>query len=55
MKQCVLLVACDQADTRLVVKALTRVREDSLKIEGVATLSSGVERIKKGGVLSVFF
>jgi hypothetical protein len=38
MKQCVLLVACDQADTRLVVKALTRACEDSLKIEGVATL-----------------
>jgi DNA-binding NarL/FixJ family response regulator len=53
VKQCVLLVACDQADTPLVVKALTRVCENSLKIESVATLSSGVERLNKDGVLAV--
>jgi PAS domain S-box-containing protein len=53
LKKCVLLIACDPADTRLVVKALTRVCEESLDIEGVSTLSSGVERINKGGVLAV--
>jgi diguanylate cyclase (GGDEF)-like protein/PAS domain S-box-containing protein len=53
LKKCVLLIACDPADTRLVVKASTRVCEESLDIEGVSTLSSGVERIRKGGVLAV--
>ena len=53
MKKCVLLIACDPADTRLVGKALTGVCEDGLDIEGVTSLSSGVERIKKGGVLAV--
>jgi PAS domain S-box-containing protein len=53
LKTCVLLIACHRADTRLVVKALTRVREESLNIEGVSTLSTGVERISRGGVLAV--
>jgi PAS domain-containing protein len=53
LKTCVLLIACDPADTRLVVKALARVGEESLDIESVSTLSSGVERISKGGVLAV--
>jgi len=53
VKKCVLLIACDPADTRLVVKALTRVGEESLNIEGVSTLSSGVERISRGGVWAV--
>src|ERR1700692_2122864 len=53
MKQCVLLIACDPADSLPVVKALTRVCKEDLDIEGVTTLSSGVERINKGGVLAV--
>ena len=53
MKKCVLLIACDPADALLVVKALTRVSEEGLDIEGVTTLSGGVERISKGGVLAV--
>jgi diguanylate cyclase (GGDEF)-like protein/PAS domain S-box-containing protein len=53
VKKCVLLIACYPADTRLVVKALTRVSAESLDIEGVTTLSGGVERISKGGVLAV--
>jgi diguanylate cyclase (GGDEF)-like protein/PAS domain S-box-containing protein len=53
MKQCVLLIACDPADTLPVVKALTRICKEDLDIEGLSTLSSGVERISKGGVLAV--
>jgi diguanylate cyclase (GGDEF)-like protein/PAS domain S-box-containing protein len=53
LKKCVLLIACDPADTRLVVKALTRACVESLDIEGVSTLSSGIERINQGGVLAV--
>src|SRR3984957_2752342 len=53
MKQCILLIACDPADTRLVVKALTRICKENLAIEGLRTLSSGIERISKGGVLAV--
>jgi diguanylate cyclase (GGDEF)-like protein/PAS domain S-box-containing protein len=53
VKKCVLLIACDPADALLVVKALTRVSEEGLDIEGVTTLSGGVERISKGGVLAV--
>jgi diguanylate cyclase (GGDEF)-like protein/PAS domain S-box-containing protein len=53
LKKCVLLITCYPADTRLVVKALTRVSAESLDIEGVTTLSGGVERISKGGVLAV--
>jgi diguanylate cyclase (GGDEF)-like protein/PAS domain S-box-containing protein len=53
VKKCVLLIACDPSDTRLVVKALSRVCQESLDIEGVSTLSSGIERISEGGVLAV--
>jgi DNA-binding NarL/FixJ family response regulator len=53
LKKCVLLIACDPADTRLIVKALTRAVEETLDIESVNTLSSNVERINKGGVLAV--
>src|ERR1700692_4377873 len=53
MKQCVLLIACDPADSLPVVKALTRVCKEDLDIEGLSTLSDGVERISRGGVLAV--
>jgi diguanylate cyclase (GGDEF)-like protein/PAS domain S-box-containing protein len=52
-KQCVLLIESDPGDARLITKTLTAASQDEFEVEWASKLSSGLERIRKGGIRAV--
>src|SRR3984893_4944568 len=53
VKECVLLIESDSTDAKIILKALTSTSQDGFEIECVSKLSSGLERIGKGGVQAI--
>ena len=51
--ECVLLIESDPVDARLISKALKGTSPDTFEVECVNKVSSGLERIRKGGVRAV--
>jgi len=52
-RECVLLIQCNPADVRLISRALTTAAHSILEVESVNKVPDALERIRKGGVLSV--
>lgn len=53
LKECVLLIGRDPIAARLISKALSSASQESLEVECVGKLASGLERIGRGGVRAI--